>query len=51
MTFRYVRHELVPDYELLGWLWMADLGDYHGQYSCLMAWPCACPCVEPRRAA
>jgi hypothetical protein len=47
--YRYVAHDDMPAYEALGWLWVADLGDYHGQWSCLMAWPCACACVEPRR--
>jgi hypothetical protein len=46
-VFRYVTHERVHDYMLVGWAWAADLGDYHGQYSCLMVWPCKCPPVEP----
>jgi hypothetical protein len=49
-TFCYVLHERVRGYELLGWMWAADLGEYHGQYSCLMVWPCACRCVEPNES-
>jgi hypothetical protein len=44
---RYVRHERVMDYMRLGWMWAADLGDYHSEWSCLMCWPCSCKCVEP----
>jgi len=45
--FRYVRHEDVLRYFQLGWAWAADLGDYHGEWSCLMSWPCGCRVVEP----
>jgi hypothetical protein len=47
--FRYVPHHRVLDYFRLGWMWAADLGPVHGQYSALLMWPCPCKCVEPRR--
>lgn len=46
-TYRYVPHYLLPDYLSLGWLVIADLGDYHGQFSVLCEWRCGCRCVEP----
>lgn len=46
-AYRYVPHGRVRAYEALGWLWAADLGPIHGEWSCLMWWPCQCKCVEP----
>jgi hypothetical protein len=49
-TFRYVVHDRVPDYLLCGWLAHPALeGSYHGQYSALLEWRCACPPAEPRK--
>ncbi len=45
--FRYVLHEEAEDYLRLGWVFAADLGIYHGQWSVLMRWPCDCKMVEP----
>ena len=45
--FRYVPHHRMLDYFRVGWMWDADLGPVHGQWSCLMSWPCNCKCVEP----
>lgn len=47
MTFRYVLHERVRDFIMLGWLECADLGPPHNEYSVLMCWPCQCKYVEP----
>jgi hypothetical protein len=47
--YRFVPHHRVIDYMRLGWAWAADLGDYHGEWCCLMCWPCNCRCVEPCR--
>jgi Bacterial dnaA protein helix-turn-helix len=41
---RYVRHDQVPDYFMLGWMWAANLNEY----AALMIWPCSCDCAEPR---
>ena len=51
-TFRYVLHERREDYERLGWMVVADLGDYHGQFSVLAEFICSCgrACVEPQSA-
>jgi hypothetical protein len=46
-TFRFVRWHLLPDYLLLGWLPVADLGPPHSQYVTLCEWLCECPCKEP----
>lgn len=46
--YRYVVHRRVDDYLLLGWVPTAALeGTYHGNYSMLMFWPCACKAREP----
>jgi hypothetical protein len=42
---RYVVHEAVADYFLLGWMWAANLNEY----AALMIWPCSCPFVEPKQ--
>jgi hypothetical protein len=47
-TYRYVRWNRLADYLHLGWLPVADLGAYHGQWSVLCEWKCNCPCAEPR---
>jgi hypothetical protein len=49
--YRYVTHNLVPDYLRLGWMAAADLGPIHGQWSILMFWSCGCAVREPARAA
>lgn len=49
MTFRYVIHERVLLYFQVGWMFAADLGPTHGEWSCLLVWPCQCRCVEPLR--
>jgi hypothetical protein len=48
MTYRYVRHDDVMLYCLCGWMWAADLGPPHNEYSTLMCWPCQCRCREPK---
>lgn len=45
--FRYVVHWRRADYEALGWVYSADLGLTHGQYSCLMEWMGDGEPVEP----
>lgn len=45
--FRYVPHRLRADYEALGWVYSADLGHTHGQYSCLMEFVGEGPPIEP----
>jgi hypothetical protein len=45
--FRFVTWDRLADYERLGWLPVADLGHYHGQWSVLCEWLCDCRCVEP----
>lgn len=47
--YRYVVYGRVQAYEALGWLFAADLGPTHGEWSCLMRWPCGCKCMEPIR--
>jgi hypothetical protein len=42
---RYVAHDAVADYFLLGWMWAANLNEY----AALMIWPCSCPFVEPKQ--
>jgi hypothetical protein len=49
MIYRYVGHDRVLDYFRCGWMWAADLGEYHSDFACLMYWPCQCRCVEPLR--
>lgn len=36
--FRYVRHADIPAYQARGWIFAADLGPTHGQWSVLMQW-------------
>ena len=36
--FRYVRHAQRAAYEAAGWVFAADLGPTHGQWSVLMEW-------------
>lgn len=36
--FRYVRHAEAAAFEALGWVFAADLGSTHGQWSVLMRW-------------
>jgi hypothetical protein len=43
----FVLHREVEDYLRLGWMTVANLGEYHGQFSVLMGWPCSCVCVVP----
>lgn len=47
--FRYVRHEDIGDYLVLGWMVAGDLGPTHGQWSALMQWPCECALAEPMK--
>jgi hypothetical protein len=47
-AYRYVLHGRVRAYEAIGWMFAADLGSIHGEWSCLMWWPCACKYTEPR---
>lgn len=37
-TFAYVRHSQLLLALTLGWVWAADLGDTHGEWSVLMRW-------------
>lgn len=46
--FRYVRISRASDYILLGWMFAAELGPTHGEWSVLLEWRCDCqPIVEP----
>ncbi len=36
--YRYVRHADLVRALIDGWRWCADLGQPHGEYSCLMEW-------------
>ena len=49
MTFhRWVIHERVPAYLLLGWIALPSLeGTHHGRWSVHCVWLCGCACVEP----
>jgi hypothetical protein len=47
--FRYVTHDRVRDYELVGWLWVDELPAPHSRYGVLMQWLCGCSYVEPKR--
>lgn len=38
-VYLYVTHSRRAEYELLGWIFAADLGPTHGSYSVLMEWP------------
>jgi hypothetical protein len=44
-VFRYVRHHDLVFRLAEGWKWCADLGDIHGEWSCLMWW-CNGSCLE-----
>lgn len=45
---RWVTHERVPDYLLIGWLALPTLdGTHHGHWSAHCVWLCPCPAVEP----
>lgn len=44
--FRYVRYADVEGYHRRGWMIVADLGPFHGTYSCLM-WRCECLEASP----
>lgn len=47
MIFRFVAHERVLDYLMVGWhIATVDLG-HHSQYSVLLQWLCPCQMVEP----
>jgi hypothetical protein len=47
MIFRYVPHERVLDYLLIGWhIGVSDLG-HHSNYAVLLRWLCTCKPVEP----
>ncbi len=48
-TFRYVALDRIPDYLNLGWLWVADLGPVHGEWSALCEWRCGCRMVDPEK--
>lgn len=37
-VFRYCRYGDLIRVLMLGWVWAADLGDTHGQWSCLVEW-------------
>ena len=39
--FKYVRYADVAEYEGMGWMIVASLGHYHGQWAVLM-WHCDC---------
>jgi len=43
----FVVHRQIEDYLRLGWMMVANLGEYHGQFSVLMGWCCQCPCTVP----
>lgn len=47
-TIRYVPFPRIGEYLMLGWFVVADMGDYHGEWCCMMCWPCQCRCVEPK---
>jgi hypothetical protein len=48
-TFRYIRHEHVPDWLRAGWIARPALnGTHHGDYSALLEWLCECPMAIPR---
>jgi hypothetical protein len=46
-VIKYVKHSEVLDHLRVGWMVLADLGSYHGQFSLLMGWQCACALVVP----
>lgn len=47
--FRYVVHERVGDFLLVGWMVCADLGTYHTDvWGAVLYWrPCSCRYTEP----
>jgi hypothetical protein len=38
-TFRYCNHTLLLRVLALGWIYSADLGEVHGEWSVLVEWP------------
>lgn len=44
---KYVLHLRVVDHLILGWMVVADPGQTHGEFSCLMGWCCSCEVREP----
>jgi len=47
---RWIIHDRVPSYLLLGWMALPSLeGTHHGQWSTHCIWLCGCACVEPQR--
>jgi hypothetical protein len=46
---RWVSHDCVPDYLLVGWMALPTLeGTGHGQWAAHCIWLCDCRMVEPR---
>ena len=45
----FVPHDMIPDYEMLGWMRLAQLGEVHGKWSELLGFPCDCKPVKPKR--
>ena|GEM_PF-1805579 len=45
----FVPHDMIPDYEMLGWMRLAQLGPVHGRWSELIGFPCGCRPVTPMR--
>jgi len=50
-TLAFVPHDMIPDYEMLGWMRLAQLGPTHGKWSELVGWPCDCEVRVPERRA
>ena len=48
-TLAFVPHDMIPDYEMLGWMRLAQLGDVHGRWSELLGFCCNCRPVTPLR--
>jgi hypothetical protein len=49
-TFHYARWPALEDWLRLGWLVVDDFRDiYHGQFSVLVEWKCACALVTPKQ--
>jgi hypothetical protein len=47
---RFVLHEMVSDYLLLGWMALPSLeGTHHGYWSAHCIWLCGCEPTEPNR--
>lgn len=45
-----VAYDLLSDWLSLPWMVIADLGEYHGQFSVMLGWKCCCgrECVKPK---